>query len=405
MILDAKRGDVGNTAERYAIEAFERYGADAVTVNPYLGTRCARALPAPRRQGRDRPVPHLQSRRPRPAGSAGRRRGRSTRWWRSSPRSAGTRAATACWSSAPPTRRSWPRCARSSADMPLLVPGIGAQGGDVDAGGARRADRRGHRTSRELLARHPLRLRGCGLRAAPRARRPQRCASEINRSRVRAPMRARAGALLGAFARARWLLGGCARSRGSARGCRAGGDPGARRRPGSGLARPAEGARLRGAEHPARPVRGAHDARPATRTSRPGVARSWSVSADGRTYTFRLRPEARWSNGDRGGGGGFRGGAASAWSIRRPPPATRSTSTSSPTPTTSSPASKPPARPRRRRTRRCDARHHARRALRPTCRRCCRTRAPARCTAPTLAAHPQGFARAGRHACQRRVRA
>jgi orotidine-5'-phosphate decarboxylase len=38
VILDAKRGDVGNTAERYAIEAFERYGADAVTVNPYLGT-------------------------------------------------------------------------------------------------------------------------------------------------------------------------------------------------------------------------------------------------------------------------------------------------------------------------------------------------------------------------------
>jgi orotidine-5'-phosphate decarboxylase len=37
VILDAKRGDVGNTAERYAIEAFERYGADAVTVNPYLG--------------------------------------------------------------------------------------------------------------------------------------------------------------------------------------------------------------------------------------------------------------------------------------------------------------------------------------------------------------------------------
>jgi orotidine-5'-phosphate decarboxylase len=37
VILDAKRGDVGDTAERYAIEAFERYGADAVTVNPYLG--------------------------------------------------------------------------------------------------------------------------------------------------------------------------------------------------------------------------------------------------------------------------------------------------------------------------------------------------------------------------------
>ncbi|MBX5460288.1 MAG: orotidine-5'-phosphate decarboxylase [Steroidobacteraceae bacterium] len=37
VILDAKRGDIGSTAERYAIEAFERYGADAVTVNPYLG--------------------------------------------------------------------------------------------------------------------------------------------------------------------------------------------------------------------------------------------------------------------------------------------------------------------------------------------------------------------------------
>ena len=37
VILDSKRGDVGNTAQRYALEAFERYGADAVTVNPYLG--------------------------------------------------------------------------------------------------------------------------------------------------------------------------------------------------------------------------------------------------------------------------------------------------------------------------------------------------------------------------------
>jgi orotidine-5'-phosphate decarboxylase len=38
VLLDSKRGDVGNTAERYAREAFERYGADATTVNPYLGT-------------------------------------------------------------------------------------------------------------------------------------------------------------------------------------------------------------------------------------------------------------------------------------------------------------------------------------------------------------------------------
>jgi orotidine-5'-phosphate decarboxylase len=37
VILDAKRGDIGNTAEAYVREAFERYGADAVTVNPYMG--------------------------------------------------------------------------------------------------------------------------------------------------------------------------------------------------------------------------------------------------------------------------------------------------------------------------------------------------------------------------------
>ena len=37
VILDAKRGDIGNTAEQYAIEAFERYGADAVTLSPFMG--------------------------------------------------------------------------------------------------------------------------------------------------------------------------------------------------------------------------------------------------------------------------------------------------------------------------------------------------------------------------------
>lgn len=38
VILDAKRGDIGSTAALYAKEAFERYQADAVTVNPYLGS-------------------------------------------------------------------------------------------------------------------------------------------------------------------------------------------------------------------------------------------------------------------------------------------------------------------------------------------------------------------------------
>jgi orotidine-5'-phosphate decarboxylase len=38
IILDAKRGDIGSTAEFYARELFGRYGADAATCNPYLGT-------------------------------------------------------------------------------------------------------------------------------------------------------------------------------------------------------------------------------------------------------------------------------------------------------------------------------------------------------------------------------
>ena len=37
VILDSKRGDIGSTAQHYATEAFDRYAADAVTVNPYLG--------------------------------------------------------------------------------------------------------------------------------------------------------------------------------------------------------------------------------------------------------------------------------------------------------------------------------------------------------------------------------
>lgn len=50
VILDAKRGDMGATAERYAIEVFDRYKADAVTVNPYLGAESL--LPYLRRSDR-----------------------------------------------------------------------------------------------------------------------------------------------------------------------------------------------------------------------------------------------------------------------------------------------------------------------------------------------------------------
>ena len=37
VILDSKRGDIGSTAQHYVSEAFDRYRADAVTVNPYMG--------------------------------------------------------------------------------------------------------------------------------------------------------------------------------------------------------------------------------------------------------------------------------------------------------------------------------------------------------------------------------
>jgi orotidine-5'-phosphate decarboxylase len=40
VILDAKRGDIGNTSAKYAKAAFEGFGADAVTVNPYMGSDC-----------------------------------------------------------------------------------------------------------------------------------------------------------------------------------------------------------------------------------------------------------------------------------------------------------------------------------------------------------------------------
>jgi orotidine-5'-phosphate decarboxylase len=51
VILDAKRGDIGNTAEAYAREAFDRYGADAVTVNPYMGEDSVRPFLARQDRG------------------------------------------------------------------------------------------------------------------------------------------------------------------------------------------------------------------------------------------------------------------------------------------------------------------------------------------------------------------
>jgi orotidine-5'-phosphate decarboxylase len=51
VILDAKRGDIGNTTEAYVREAFDRYGADAVTVNPYMGADSVRPFLARKDRG------------------------------------------------------------------------------------------------------------------------------------------------------------------------------------------------------------------------------------------------------------------------------------------------------------------------------------------------------------------
>jgi orotidine-5'-phosphate decarboxylase len=51
VILDAKRGDIGNTTEAYVREAFDRYGADVVTVNPYMGADSVRPFLARKDRG------------------------------------------------------------------------------------------------------------------------------------------------------------------------------------------------------------------------------------------------------------------------------------------------------------------------------------------------------------------
>ena len=132
VILDSKRGDIGNTAERYAIEAFERYGADAVTVNPYLGGDSLE--PFLRREDRGVAVlcrtsnPGARDLQDLATGDGGRRLYHvvaelaATRW--------NTRGNCLLVVGA-----TYPQelaeIRRIVGDMPLLVPGVGAQGGDV----------------------------------------------------------------------------------------------------------------------------------------------------------------------------------------------------------------------------------------------------------------------------------
>ncbi|MFA7292109.1 MAG: orotidine-5'-phosphate decarboxylase [Rhodocyclaceae bacterium] len=132
VILDAKRGDIGSTAEQYAVEAFERYGADAITANPYMG----RDSIEPYLAYKDKGV-ILLCRTSNPGGSdlqfldvGGMKlyervaRLVASEWNRTG------QCALVVGATFP---NEIARVRELTGDMPLLVPGIGAQGGDIEA--------------------------------------------------------------------------------------------------------------------------------------------------------------------------------------------------------------------------------------------------------------------------------
>lgn len=133
VILDAKRGDIGSTATHYAVEAFDRYGADAVTANPYLGRDSLQPLLDRTDRGvvilcrtsnpgaADLQDLALADGRPLYQHVAG----TVAREWNGNGNCLLVVGAT------------WPDQLRQvraiAGDVPFLVPGVGAQGGDVEA--------------------------------------------------------------------------------------------------------------------------------------------------------------------------------------------------------------------------------------------------------------------------------
>jgi orotidine-5'-phosphate decarboxylase len=132
VILDAKRGDIGSTAQHYAAEAFERYRADAVTLNPYLG----RDSIAPFLERADKGV-ILLCRTSNPGGADFQALdcGGAPLYLRVAETIA--RDWNGHGNCALVTGATWPeelgKVRAVVGNMPLLVPGIGAQGGDVEA--------------------------------------------------------------------------------------------------------------------------------------------------------------------------------------------------------------------------------------------------------------------------------
>ncbi len=144
VILDAKRNDIGNTAEAYASSAFDWFDADAVTINPYLGgdavapfllrpERGAFALCRTSNPGAsDLQSLPMADGEPLYLGVAERAR----EWGESHHRNLGLVVGA-----------TWPReladVRARCPEMPILLPGIGAQGGDLEASVAAGVDARG----------------------------------------------------------------------------------------------------------------------------------------------------------------------------------------------------------------------------------------------------------------------
>jgi orotidine-5'-phosphate decarboxylase len=132
IVLDAKRGDIGATAEQYAREAYERYGADAVTVNPYMGFDSVQ----PYLEWRERGVIVL-CRTSNPGGSDlqflnadGKPVYQHVAQLVAEKWNTNGQCALVVGATYP---QELAQVRTIVGDMPLLVPGIGAQGGDVEA--------------------------------------------------------------------------------------------------------------------------------------------------------------------------------------------------------------------------------------------------------------------------------
>ena len=133
VILDAKRGDIGSTAEQYVVEAFERFRADAVTLNPYMGRDSAQ----PFLECADKGV-ILLCRTSNPGGSdlqfldvgGGERLFERVARMVAEEWNEHGNCALVVGATFPDEIA---RVRALTGDMPLLVPGIGAQGGDVHA--------------------------------------------------------------------------------------------------------------------------------------------------------------------------------------------------------------------------------------------------------------------------------